>query len=1275
MNKTILGLDLGTNSIGWALVEVDTNNIPIGIKAMGSRIIPINSNTRDEFQTGKEISVNKERTTRRTQRKGYDRKQSRKKDLEEILNQLGIMPNEALFNTSMLDLWKMRNDAVNESITSAQLGRILYMLNQKRGYKSARSEQNEGKKDTEYVSEVKGRYAQLNQSTQTVGQYFYKGLLNAANNNEYFKVKDEVYPREAYIEEFEKIINKQKVHHDFLTDEIVNKLKNEIIFYQRKLKSQKNLVGICEFEGFNKKYVDKQSGTEKSTFVGPKVAPKTSPLYQMCKIWENVNNISLKVKNPEGSKYKWSDYYPTIEEKEKIANHLFTNDVLKPEELFKLLDLQKENVFVNKQLKNGLQGNITYSAIHKVIGNSQFLKFDYNISLTNKEAILLDKKTGEIVTELDGQAIDATIEKEPLYQLWHTIYSIKDLEECSNALSKKFNFSKNKAEQLAKLDFNKQAFGNKSNKAMRKILPYLMQGFDYSQASSLAGYNHSNSLTKDENEKRVLKEKLELLKKNSLRQPVVEKILNQMINVVNAIIFNFGKPTEIRIELARELKQSKEERENSDKNNRENNSLNKEVSSRLEELGLPTSKKYIQKYKFIFQTRGELDAKGKVQKLSLKDAKVCNQCIYCGESFNLTEALSGDNFDVDHIIPKSMLFDNSQTNKVLVHRNCNTTKTNTTAYDFMASKGEDTLNEYLTRVDDWHKKGILGYGKMQRLKVSLKEYLERKKTNKQTVTDIKLWENFIDRQLRETAYISRKAREILLEICTNVFTTEGSVTAKLRNYWGWDEVLHNLQFDKYKTLGHTKTAEWTSNHGKNKHSKEEITNWSKRDDHRHHAIDALVVACTKQAFIQRINTLNAQSTRDTMFAEIKDDKQTKFDEGSLLEQYLKAQKPKVFSTSYLEKETDKILISFKAGKKVATKGVRKIKKDGAKVIIQKNILVPRGELHQQYVYGKINVIDKAKKLNYLFQNIDKIINPAIKFLIKERLIEHNNDVKKAMDSLKKNPIYKNNNEILETADCFSEEAVLKYPLQSIALKDVPFIVDEKVKQLISERLNQYGGKEKEAFKTTLWFNEAKQIPIKSVRLYTKLKALKPVKKDVNGKSIGFAIPGNNHHVAIYKNNDGKFSEHVATFWHALERKIHKLPVLINNTAEVWNQVTNNNFPQDFIDNLPPDNCTLQYSLQQNEMYIFGLTHEEFDNAIQEKNKALLSKHLYLVWSIGETQYWFRHHLETKNSDLKKTAGAKESKRYYLFKSVGAFINALPIKVRINLLGEISKNSE
>lgn len=252
--KRILGLDLGTNSIGWALVEADNDGKLIRIIAMGSRIIPLNADERDQFQKGQSISKNQDRTKCRTQRKGYDRKQLKKSDLKRILESLKIYPTQELLNIPMLDLWQMRADAAipSKNISAEQLGRILYMLNQKRGYKSARNEANADKKDTEYVIDVKNRFAKIQKTNQTIGQYFYERLDNANSNNLYYRIKEQVLPREAYELEFDTIMSVQKTKHDFLNDNVIEDIRNKVIYFQRKLKSQKGLIRICEFEGFKK---------------------------------------------------------------------------------------------------------------------------------------------------------------------------------------------------------------------------------------------------------------------------------------------------------------------------------------------------------------------------------------------------------------------------------------------------------------------------------------------------------------------------------------------------------------------------------------------------------------------------------------------------------------------------------------------------------------------------------------------------------------------------------------------------------------------------------------------------------------------------------------------------------------------------------------------------------------------------------------------------------------------------------------------------------------
>ena len=184
----------------------------------------------------------------------------------------------------------------------------------------------------------------------------------------------------------------------------------------------------------------------------------------------------------------------------------------------------------------------------------------------------------------------------------------------------------------------------------------------------------------------------------------------------------------------------------------------------------------------------------------------------------------------------------------------------------------------------------------------------------------------------------------------------------------------------------------------------------------------------------------------------------------------------------------------------------------------------------------------------------------------------------------------------------------------------------------------------------------------------------PIRLNEKDDVITLVKTGNNHHIAIYEDKDNKLIQHSCTFWHAVERKKYKIPTVIKNSSGVWNELLNKELPESFLNKLPADQLTLKFSMQQNEMFILGLSKEEFDEAIKNNDKPVLSKHLYLVWSIAEGDYWFRHHLETKNSELKKTEGAKEGKRFYRLSTKG-FIDLNPIKVKLNHLGEITKIGE
>lgn len=1231
--KKILGLDLGSASIGWAMIaeECDETKINYQILGLGSRIIPYEGTEGKDFAKGTGESRNSIRTQARTTRKGYDRYQLRRKYLVDILVKNRMMPDETLKSLPKMELWELRSKAVTSIVTPKELGRILLWLNQKRGYKSSRSDSRLDKKDPEYVATVKSRHEKIKESNQTIGQYFYSELLK----DEYFRVKENIFPREAYIEEFDIICKKQN-----LNTELANKIRNEIIYYQRPLKSQKGLVSVCDFEGF---WVKKDN---KEYFVGPKVAPKSSPLFQLAKMWENINNI--KINSRSGNEVEI-----TTEQKWALLEHLDNNEKLTQTDLLKILNLKKENCYVNKQLAKGITGNITKCAIKKCFdglkNHEGLLKLELKIKNGNGEGYLYDKKTGEILNSKPIKSVDAIVEKEPFYQLWHTIYSISDQEDCSRVLQLKFNIDKTTSDKLACIDFTKHAFGNKSAKVIRKILPYLMEGDGYSEAMSYAGYDHSNSPTKGQNLDRKLLEQLKPITKNSLRQPIVEKILNQMVNVVNAAIEQFGKPDEVRIELARELKQSKEERNDADKAMSKRQRENEKIAKSLAEFGLRATRNNIIKWRLY-------------EEMDNEEKRLNAMCIYCGQPISLTEAIKGNDVDIEHIIPKSRLFDDSQSNKTLAHRHCNRNKNDQTAFDFMKGKSDQALNEYMERVNTLFANHLIGKAKRDKL----------------LMTESKIPDNFIDRQLRESQYIAKKAREILQTICREVWSTSGTVTAELRHLWGWDDVTMNLQMPKYKELGLTEIKEWESEYGKNKHSKEIIKDWTKRDDHRHHAVDALTIACTKQGFIQRFNTLNASKTKEDMQTDI-DNCSAEFKEKlSLLEKYIISQKP--ISVSEVENVVANILVSFKAGKKVAVKGTRKV----GKRVVQTGIIVPRGSLSEESVYGKIKTIEK-KPVKYLFENPHLIFKPHIKILVGDRLAQYDSNIKKALTSLKKEPIYldKEKSILLGYATCFKEEFVIKYEVNTDFNK-VDKVVDLKVKEILQKRLVKFGNKPKEAFKDvqrddkTLikWYeDEGLERPIKSVRCFTGLSAIAPVKKDETGKDIGFVKPGNNHHIAIYSDEGNNF-EHVCSFWHAVERKKYGIPIIIKDTNQVWDKIAeapDGKYPESFLEKLPDANWHLIVSMQQNEMFVLGIQHEEITNLIKNKKNNIISNYLYRVQkmsikpSSGQIDIVFRHHLETELID---DINAKISKRFFNVQSLGALFALQPFKIKIDNLGNI-----
>ena len=561
MGKKVLGLDLGVGSIGWSLITLDEGGHPAEILGMGSRIVPLTSDDMQEFQKGKAITKNKDRTMKRSARRGLDRYQQRRAKLSRLLCEFGLGFPRPLMSLSPLALWGLRADAATEGkvISLAELGRVLYHLNQKRGYRHSKSDES-SKQDTEYVAAVKTRYAELKNESLTIGQYMYRYLSASAERGVdalscvHYRVKDQVYPREAYMEEFDRIMAvQQKAYPEVLTSVVLQKLR-DCIFFQRPLKSCKHLVSYCEFVRKTKEVQIPVVGADGTTSyktkivdIGPKVAPVSSPLAEVCRLWESINNI--RIYYPDGAVYPLS-----LEHKQAFFNKLQESKSLNFSDAKKIIGAKaKDKLWCNELLKSGIKGNRTTATLRKLIEDYPQYKALLRFDLKQEDSCRVDLSTGEVLP-----LISVSYLNEPLYKLWHILYSVAEREAMGNALRKQLgveqgDLDKGLLDACMKIDFTQQGYCNKSAKFMCKLLPYLQQGYMYSEAADLAGYKHSDSKTKEELEHRELKPRIELLPKNSLRQPIVEKVLNQMINLVNALKDKYGEIDEVRVELAREL--------------------------------------------------------------------------------------------------------------------------------------------------------------------------------------------------------------------------------------------------------------------------------------------------------------------------------------------------------------------------------------------------------------------------------------------------------------------------------------------------------------------------------------------------------------------------------------------------------------------------------------------------------------------------------------------------------------------------------------------------
>lgn len=1139
-------------------------------------------------------------------------------------------------------LW--RNEAVKKRLDSETVAIVLQEINSNLNNSSG------------YLGAISDRSKELYFNNQTVGEYLFQQL----KINPHTKLKNQVFYRQDYLDEFEKIWEVQCKYHQELTQELKEEVRDVVIFYQRKLKSQKGLINTCEFE--NREIEIKENDKTKKKTVGLKVAPKSSPLFQEFKIWQVLNNLHFQ--NIESK-----EIFPIdLDFKQSIFDEVNIKGRLSAKEVLDIIGYSGKEFKANfKDIEGNNTNENLYTAFLKIIAH-EGIEFPKEFKLTIDDEIKVSKINAsaerikafvkgsfsslgidtsilEFNPELDGTGF----EKQSSYQLWHVLYSYEGDDSASGneklyeLLQKKFGFKKEQSKILADVGFSLD-YGSLSAKAMRKIFTYIKE-LKYSEACNLAGYNHSkNSLTKEQLSNRILKEKLEILPKNSLRNPVVEKILNQMINVVNEVIKEYGKPDEIRIELARELKKNAEERANM-----------------TSEIGKATL--LHQKYAEILQKEYGIKIPSRNDiiryKLYLELANNGFKDLYTGHKIE-KENIFTDKYDIDHIIPQSRFFDDSFSNKVLVPRGANLKKGNSTAFDYLEMEGKDQLEKFLNTIKDLFDKGVISKAKFEKLQKKGSE----------------IGEGFIQRDLRDTQYIAKKAKEILFEITNSVVSTSGRITDKLREDWNLVNTMKELNLEKYRKLGLTEKV-----HNSKGEEKERISDWTKRNDHRHHAMDALTVAFTTHNHIQYLNNLNARKdTNDKQHKVILNIENliTKVCENKNGSTKRKFVEPIHHFRIEAKKHLDEILISHKTKNKVVTKNINKTKKkDG---VVSKVLLTPRGQLHKETIYGSAKFLKtKEEKVSGKFdeQTINKVQNEIFRNALLERLKEYNGDSKKAFTGkniLSKNPIYLNK----EQTRHVPESVVLAWyeigytirkavnPDNFKDYKNLDKIIDKGVKEILKVRLDEFNGNAKEAFsdleKNPIWLNKSKGIAIKTVTitginnaetLHHKKDHFGKVILDENGKTIpvDFVSTGNNHHVAIYEDPDGNLQERVVSFYEAVER--------VNQGLSIIDKELNVSLGWKFL-----------FTMKQNEMFLFP--SEDFNpkdiDLMDEKNLSLISKNMFRVQKFTIKDYFFRHHLETTvedNFQLKGTTWRREG------------LNGIRdiLKIRLNHLGKIVQVGE
>ena len=1040
----------------------------------------------------------------------------------------------------------------------------------------------------------------INTSKKTVGTYIYDHLLQ--NPNEKIKGKlVRTIERKYYKEELKAILEKQiALQPELFTDQLfadcirelyskneaqqrnlaardfVHLFVEDIIFYQRPLRSQKSTLANCSLE--SRSYIDKDKHTRKEAPL--KVCSKSNPYYQEFRVLQWLQN--LKIYEIESDQEVTHQFIKTLEDKQQLFEFLMNQKEIDCEELLKYFLNQtypnaKEKALKSelKKWKDTYRWNYVYD-----IGEKSSKKYPMNETRYELKRYL------EKVANLPDDFLSSEVE----YLLWHLIYSVTDKVSYEKGL-KKFAQKHHLDEDSFVESFKKfkpylSEYGSFSEKAIRKLLPLMRFGsyWDFNHIDKNTQKRIDDLITGVENEeiRTILREKAEKyqleketdfqdlplwlaqyivynrhaeasslekwtsvndletylneFKQHSLRNPIVEQVVTETLRVVRDIWQQYGQGqadffNEIHIELGRELKKTAKEREDLSKQNQKNEDTNLRIKALLAELGEDSTIENVRPYSLmqqellklyeesVFSSSMEIEddiekihKKATPSKAELQRYKLWLEqkykSPYTGQIISLKRLFTED-YEIEHIIPQSRYYDDSLSNKVICESVVNKApyKDRQLGLEFIKNQGGRIVKE-LSKEN----KTIKIFTEEQ-YRTFIKEHYSNNpaKTKKLLLEDIP--EKMVARQMNDTRYISKYISEILSKIVRederdegvnskNVILCTGNITSALKQDWGVNDVWNDLilpRFERMNSLTQS-TLFTTYNERYKKYLPTVPMEYSKgfqkkRIDHRHHAMDAIIIACTTREHINYINNQHAlekgkdkkekQEERDKVRERLCIKKYNNRSEGNYSWIF---KKPWDTFTQEVRAALEGIVVSFKQNLRVINKATnyyeRWVEENGKlikKMVKQEGTnWAIRKPLHKETVSGKITLerekVSGGKILTATRKTIDstfteKVIegitdtgiqkillnylkfkkNPEIAFS-PEGLEELNKNIALYNDGKPHKPIYK--------VRIFEQGS--KFPLGEVGNKSQKYVEAAKGTNLY---FGVYQGKDKRSFAT------------------------------------------------------------------------------------------------------------------------------------------------------------------------------------------------------------------